>query len=147
MTRSARAAGEPGPRKAPNGAWILVVDDDKDMRESVCDLLTHDGYKVTTAADGFEALKLLRFAACAPDLMLLDMRMRGGTGWDVLATMRDKVALARMPVIVLSGHLSAAPQGAVACLGKPVCGNALLRTIAQHLPGRAAGAQRTPSAD
>ncbi|HEY2174076.1 MAG TPA: response regulator, partial [Mycobacteriales bacterium] len=62
---------------------ILVVDDDRPVRESLRRSLTFNGYDVELAADGFEALRVV--AANRPDAMVLDVMM---PGMDGLATCR-----------------------------------------------------------
>lgn len=122
--------------KAPKrgqGRWVLVVDDDEDIREALCEMLVDEGYAATTAAHGEEAMRLLRGAARPPDLVLLDLRMPRGSGWDVLAAMSANPVLAATPVIVVTADRVAVPRGAVDCLPKPVMPEILLASVARHL--------------
>ena len=114
------------------GPHALVVDDDEDIRESLCDMLSDEGYRVTTAVDGSEALRLLAREAEPFDVMLLDLRMPNTNGHDVLAAMRVDQALPEVPVVVLSANLSAVPAGAVAFLRKPVQAPVLLDTLGRY---------------
>ena len=57
---------------------ILIVDDEPSVREVLSEYFTEQGYGVSTAGDGDEALALVRQSA--PDLVLLDMRMPGVSG-------------------------------------------------------------------
>jgi DNA-binding response OmpR family regulator len=111
--------------------WALVIDDDRDLRESVCDTLADAGYRVSTAADGKEALAIMLVAR--PDLIILDLRMPKKSGWDVLEAMRKSVTLLDVPVIVLSADLSMPPSGGSAWLKKPVAPQQLLRTVERVL--------------
>ncbi len=78
---------------------VLVVDDELDIREVLADLLETDGYAVALAARGDEALEYLQ--RDPPDLVLLDIRMHGVNGLEVLRRFRrDHPAI---PVIMLTG--------------------------------------------
>lgn len=68
-------------------ARILVVDDEEPIRKSMSQVLTDEGYEVTTAPDGGEALKMI--GADPPDLMLLDIAMPGIDGMEVLKRVQD----------------------------------------------------------
>ena len=60
--------------------FILVVDDDAEIRESLSDLLSDEGHRVRAAANGKEALELLRQTP-APCMILLDLMMPVMNGW------------------------------------------------------------------
>ncbi|MET9208440.1 response regulator transcription factor [Streptomyces bacillaris] len=77
---------------------LLIVEDDPASVLALRELLTRGGYRVVTAADGREALRLL-FAE-RPDLMLLDLLVPELDGWRVLTRARD---LSDLPVLVVSG--------------------------------------------
>ncbi len=80
---------------------ILIVEDDRDLSEVMSDLLEIEGYQIAQAADGVEALKLLR-AGLRPDLILLDLQMPRMSGWRFrLEQLRDP-ALAEIPVLVMT---------------------------------------------
>lgn len=81
---------------------ILVVDDDEAIRTQLGWQLEAEGYTVTLATDGSQALKEL--AAQAPDLVVLDLSMPGVTGLDVLRQLRAHSTLRGLPVIILSGR-------------------------------------------
>jgi len=100
---------------------ILLVDDDADMRSLLADVLSDEGYDVIQAANGAEALVLLhreRFAA-----ILLDKRMPGLSGMDLLPGLR--VTCPETPVIVITAfgdaHTAAegTAKGAFGLLFKP----------------------------
>ena len=113
---------------------VLVVDDDEDIREVLSEILRARGYAVQTAAEGREALALLR-AGAPPALILLDMRMPGMSGWEFRHEQRRDPQLAGIPIVVLSGgnlRGVAASLGAADVLAKPVDLDELTAKIEQH---------------
>lgn len=81
---------------------VLVVDDDGTARMIARAVLQKDGYMVTEAADGVEALTLLRLGV-GFDLMVLDVDMPEVGGPEVLREVRQTARTAALPVIVLTG--------------------------------------------
>jgi CheY-like chemotaxis protein len=84
---------------------VLVVDDDQDIRESLAQILTEEGFDVTAASNGAEALAEIE--RWTPDVMLLDLMMPVVNGWQVLEALRERNTHPRIPVVVLSaveGH-------------------------------------------
>lgn len=79
---------------------VLTVDDDDKMRKLLKVNLQTDGIEVREANTGNECLRLVRDEPI--DLVLLDLDLPDGSGWDVLATMRSTPEMSTMPVIVLS---------------------------------------------
>ena len=114
---------------------VLIVDDHDDIRESLGELLTDEGYGVALAANGREALHYLR-ANDPPCLILLDLMMPVMNGYEFRSLQRQDPNLAGIPVAVVSGRedaaMSAAEMHAVRCLVKPVDLDALLQTVASH---------------
>lgn len=82
---------------------VLVVDDDVSITEAVRDSLEMEGYRVTIAGNGVEALA--EVASDLPSLILLDMRMPVMNGWDFAARLRD--AGHAVPVVVMTAAASA----------------------------------------
>lgn len=111
---------------------LLVVDDDDDIRESLSDLLVNEGYDVSTARQGLEALTQLR-AGLLPALILLDMMMPSMNGWQFLEAQRNDEALSGLPVVVMSADPSPLPTSAEGQvkgrIGKPFHVEALLAMI------------------
>lgn len=115
--------------------YVCVVDDDPDIREIVVLVLEASGYRVRTAADGEEALALLRREpGCC--LVLLDLMMPGMNGWEFRALQKKDPAIASVPVVVLSGvrevDVQAASLDAAASIQKPIDLDALVSAVAQH---------------
>ncbi|HVL57967.1 MAG TPA: response regulator [Burkholderiaceae bacterium] len=84
--------------------FVLLVEDDPDVRESLRLGLVLEGYPVRTAANGREALALLESAAAPPCLILLDIMMPVMDGFEFLRQKQSKPALAAIPTVVLSAH-------------------------------------------
>lgn len=103
---------------------ILVVDDEAEIRESLSEILKEEGYSVSSAASGAEALILLRDAAL--DVMLLDIWLPDRDGLDVLAEIGSLESEGKPEVIIVSGHgtietaVKATKLGAFDFLEKPL---------------------------
>jgi CheY-like chemotaxis protein len=101
---------------------ILVVDDDPDIRDTLLDVLTSEGYVVASAENGREALHVAQKER--PGLILLDMMMPVMDGWEFRDEQRRRPELASIPVIVVSAsatcHADAVSMGAAACMQKPL---------------------------
>lgn len=95
---------------------ILIVEDDPDTREILCELLSEEGYDVRSAAHGCEALAVL--ATQTPALVVLDLYMPVMNGWDLLAAMHGDDRLRTIPTLVLTSAPSQAPPG-TAVIAKP----------------------------
>jgi CheY-like chemotaxis protein len=110
---------------------ILVVDDDEDNREALCELLAELGYAVHSVEDGQTALEWLEKHP-APCLVLLDLRMPGLSGQDVVEELERLRIRDRVGVIFTSAqHPSTAPAG-VPFLYKPFDLEVLREVVAQH---------------
>jgi CheY-like chemotaxis protein len=79
---------------------VLLVDDEPSIRTVLSAILQASGYDVTTAEDGFAALRAIR--AAVPDLIISDMRMPNMNGFELLAVVREKFPT--VPVIAISGE-------------------------------------------
>jgi CheY-like chemotaxis protein len=114
---------------------VLIVEDNRDIRESLAMLLEVVGYRTETASEGREALNYLR-SHPLPSLILLDLRMPGMGGLQFRAEQRQDPALAAVPVIVCSGEWFASLpeplQGIAAFCAKPTDPERLLQLVATH---------------
>jgi CheY-like chemotaxis protein len=82
---------------------VMVVEDDPDIREAVRVFLASEGWDVVEAANGRDALALLR-SASLPNVILLDLRMPIMDGRRFVAELSRDDALASLPVFVLSAY-------------------------------------------
>ncbi len=129
LSRFMRENGIPLPEELRDGsgrARVLVVDDEAAIREVIAESLSHRStpYEVMTAADGFEAGRLV--ATFRPDVVLLDLRMPGLDGFQVCRTIKGDSETAATVVIAMTGYHTPETEarilecGAVRCLAKPV---------------------------
>src|SRR4051812_39206610 len=109
---------------------ILIVEDDGDLREMMAQLLTLEGFRASTVANGREALEYLS-QGDKPDVILLDLMMPVMDGWEFRRQQQADAALARVPVIVLSAldQTRAANVQAEAFLKKPLDFDRLLDLV------------------
>ncbi len=83
---------------------ILIADDSVTMRKLLAARLEADGYEVVEAADGEQALSLVRSGR--PDLLILDNTMPKLDGFGVVRALRGDPATSAVPIIMLTGHTS-----------------------------------------
>lgn len=81
--------------------YILVIDDEQDVRDFLSDLLGDQGYSVRLAEDGVQAMEMIKEET--PDLILLDLMMPRETGTDFYRQIHRKKEFESVPVIVISG--------------------------------------------
>lgn len=120
--------------KNASRACVLVVEDYDDFRDTLSALLTLKGYSVETAADGQEAMRIMRRGSGLPDLVITDLRMPHD-GWALRRDMLADDALARIPAIVLSSsdvRGSEHELQAVAYMEKPVRLADLIELVEKH---------------
>jgi CheY-like chemotaxis protein len=84
-----------------NAKPILIVDDDKDVRSALAELLEGEGYVVAGAPNGMEALRIMR-GGFHPAIILLDLMMPDMDGWDFRHEQERDPAFARVPVVIVS---------------------------------------------
>jgi len=103
------------------GHGVLIVEDEEAIRDSLCELLTEEGYEATGAANGAEALRLLR-DGLRPCLILLDLMMPVMDGWELHRQLKADPRLAAVPVVVITAA-DPSPADAIAAeevLPKPL---------------------------
>ena len=127
---------------------ILVIDDEAAIRDSLRMTLEYEGYEFLGAATGQEGLALAEREA--PDLVLLDVKMPGMDGIEVLERLRNMNEA--LPVIVVSGHGTIRPRsrrpkkGAFDFIEKPFASERVLVSLRNALE-HAAAARREPIAE
>jgi CheY-like chemotaxis protein len=112
----------------------LIVEDERDLREMLAEVMVMEGYHVATARNGREALELM--SSAPPAIVLLDLMMPVMNGWEVLEHLQRHDSLREIPVIVLSAH-PIHPEG-VLTLPKPYKLDVLLGTVQRLLQERQA---------
>lgn len=114
---------------------LLITDDEDSIRNTLREILEFEGYQIEEASGGEEALDRLDREGI--DLMLLDVKMQGMDGLEVLQALQDRGQ--ELPVIVISGHgsielaVEATRRGAVDFLEKPPDLNRLLLSVRNAL--------------
>jgi len=135
---------EEGQGGGPAGISVLLVDDEDQLRKVMKDLLEREGYEVTEAADGVQALD--QVDRHAPDIIVLDLNLPGLDGYGVLNHLRSRPATRDIPVVVLTAHGDEESEvrvfelGADDFLSKPFRARALSARL-QAVLGRSRGAR------
>jgi CheY-like chemotaxis protein len=113
-----------------SSAPVLVVDDNAALRENVAEALQLEGYAVAVAASGEAALARLAQEP-RPAVVLLDFKLPGISGADLLARIRGDPALSGVRVVMTTGSIGirSLTQGADAVLMKPFGVRELLSTL------------------
>jgi CheY-like chemotaxis protein len=122
------------PAARPARCHVLVVDDDRDIRETIEEILQYEGYEVRTARNGVEALAVAREAH--PSIILLDLFMPVMDGTEFRRRQLEERELAGIPVVVISAAAGLEERigalGVAAHLEKPLDLEALFATVAHY---------------
>jgi DNA-binding response OmpR family regulator len=108
---------------------VLIADDDRVLSHMLATRLQAMGWAVDLAMDAMQAVMFTRRSA--PDVIVLDIAMPGGTGRKALESLKGSSKLREIPVIVLSGSVDAKEEAAILALGaveflrKPIDAEAL----------------------
>ncbi len=114
---------------------VLIIDDDKSVRDSLKMILEYERYEVEFAENGEQGLQ--RIETVRPDAVMLDIKMAGMDGIEVLTKIRSRHD--ELPVIMISGHgnietaVEATKLGAFDFLSKPLDRDKLLVTVRNAL--------------
>jgi len=120
-------------RPSGGGPRVLLIDDDPECHELFARILSRRGFDVIAASGGAEGLELAR--TLMPAAIVLDVKMPGMTGWEVLSTLKIDEGTARIPVImmtVMHQHEIGRTLGAADYLIKPIEPRALIETLRRH---------------
>jgi CheY-like chemotaxis protein len=116
---------------------ILVIDDDRQINDLLCELLTMEGYEVESAFNGVEAIQAFQPAKHA--LAITDVAMPLMNGWELIAALR--VRSPALPIILISGYQTGewnqsylTKQGVSAVLTKPLYLDQLTGLVARLIP-------------
>jgi two-component system, chemotaxis family, chemotaxis protein CheY len=123
---------------------VLVVDDDPDILDAICDILDGEGYRVVRARNGLEALQQLDGER--PAIILLDLMMPVMDGLAFAQALRARRLDQEIPIVVISADgnpQKAAAVGARGYLAKPFDIDALLAQVS-GIAGHASGAPSPP---
>jgi CheY-like chemotaxis protein len=120
--------------QTPCSRRVFVVEDDRDIREAVVEILEDHAYKPVPAENGAVALQRLRAGGPDPCLILLDVMMPAMDGFQFRAEQEKDPSLAAIPVVLFTAHAAVSPTsiGAVGVLKKPIDFEALLSIIEEH---------------
>ena len=117
--------------QVPSKGLVLVVDDDPDILDAICDILEGEGYRVARARHGVEALQ--RVEEERPSVILLDLMMPVMDGPAFAEVLRGRYRDGAIPIVVISadGNAQKAVEvGALGFLAKPFDIEALLSQVA-----------------
>ena len=92
----------PSPQSVARQYRVLVVEDNKDIRETTCELLSMEGFEVKGVSTGAEALE--KAPAFGPNVVLLDVGLPGLNGYDVARRLRDMPQFASTMLIAITGY-------------------------------------------
>ena len=136
----------------PDGARVLIVDDSDINLEVAGRILTQAGFRVSTAADGLEAIECLRAASMAFDIVLMDVQMPKLDGIEATRRIRDDLGMRLMPVIAVtagvltSEHAQTREAGMNGFISKPFDAEELIRTVHRHVRSARQSAFNLPTA-
>ena len=132
--------GEETAAQAGDLPTVMIVDDSLTVRKITSRLLAREGYQVTTAKNGVEALEQL--TKTLPDVMLVDIEMPRMDGFELTRNIRADKRLRKIPIIMITSRTAekhrqyALDLGVDHYLGKPYQEDELLQLVGQHVKAR-----------
>ncbi len=116
-------------RFAPRAATVLIVEDDRSLRELYAKVLTLEGYAVLSAEDGIEALERARHETV--DAVILDLVMPRMDGRSVKRGFAASEKMRDVPVILVTGHVAPDinPDDFACILHKPISIDELVKAV------------------
>ena len=123
----------PNSVRSPQHCPVLIVEDDADLREMMAQLLTLEGFRTETVANGRDALAYLQ-KGDYPEVILLDLMMPVMDGWEFRRRQVEDPALSTVPVVVLSAldQGRAIDLDGAAFLKKPLDFDRLLTLVREY---------------
>ena len=119
-------------------ATILIVDDEKPVREFLLMVFQQKGHRVLEASDGRDALNMIATISNRPDLVISDVMMPEIGGVELCRILKADPATSDIPVVLMSGAhpRTSAGAGADEIIGKPFDLDALDTLVQRFLPKR-----------
>ena len=125
----------------PRHYKILLVDDDADLLGELADSLESAGYEIESFTDGDEALEAV--GRLLPDIALVDLKMKGKSGFQVAEELRRIKPVAEIPIVAMTGYYTRPEDekvmkrcGIEACLYKPFSAETAARRLNSILRSR-----------
>jgi len=121
-------------QQPPREGWVLIIEDDRDIAETMTEMLDERGYCAETAVNGAAALERLR-SPPLPSVILLDLTMPVMDGQEFRRAQLAAPELASIPVVVLTADTGArghSELGATGYLIKPVSLDSLVETVRRY---------------
>jgi len=131
---SANASATPNPNLIPG--WVLIVDDEKESRDTLSLILRVDGWDTQVAEDADAALDILDAAETSPTCIVLDVILPGMDGWTLAIKLRELEC--KTPIVFVSGIEPNRPAESrylpsdVPCLSKPLSRKDLLNAVSPY---------------
>ncbi len=94
----------------PSENFILIVEDNIDLREIYSECLTYEGFKIVEASNGKEALEVLHTLDQKPAVILLDLMMPVMDGWQFLQEISNLSDLLHIPIVICSAATENLPK-------------------------------------
>lgn len=116
---------------------ILIIEDNRDIRENAVEMLELAGYPVISAPDGLSGIKMAREEM--PDLILCDIMMPGATGFEVYHAMKADVPTSSIPFVFVTASVERKEMNAALDMGvndylrKPFAEDELLEVVAKFI--------------
>ena len=116
---------------------VLVIDDVEDNRDVYTQFLSHQGWRVATAADGEDGLA--KAESLRPSVIILDLGLPKMDGWEVAQRLKNAPATSGIPIVALTGHVTKEARQRALTAGvnefctKPCLPPDLVATIRRHL--------------
>jgi CheY-like chemotaxis protein len=110
---------------------VLIVEDDRDIREALAAVLEAEGHQVICASNGREGLADAR--TYAPDVILLDLMMPVMNGWQFRAEQKRDVLLSGIPVVVVTAFNQVGDLDVAAVILKPCEVDDVVEAVRRHV--------------
>jgi DNA-binding response OmpR family regulator len=112
-------------------ARVLIIEDDRDIRDALEAVLEAEGHEVTCAGNGREGLADAR--TCMPDIILLDLMMPVMNGWQFRAEQKRDARISEIPVIVVTAFNQVGELDVAAVILKPCDVDEVVGAVERHL--------------